>query len=278
MVAPAATACFDTHAHFDGYAMPGEAGAALARARAAGVVRLIAVGGSPAANARALEVAGGFPDAVRAAVGYDRYRAAEADPRDLLRGPLDSPLAVAVGAIGRDYHYEPGTAGAQRELFAAMLALAAATRKPVIVHSREADGDTLDALRRHAAAWPGEPGRIGVLHCFTGGWAFARDLLDLGFMISFSGIVSFRNAQPLRDVAARVPEDRLLVETDTPYLAPVPMRGKPNEPAFVAHVGRCLAVARCVGEAELATATTAAARRTTGTPPCLISGRKCSDA
>jgi TatD DNase family protein len=241
---PAASLVFDTHAHFDAFGMPDEVDAVVARARAAGVARLIAVGGSPEANARALAVAGRYPLAIRAAAGYDRYRAAESDAPGPLGAHLASPLAAAVGEIGLDYHYEPGTAAAQRRLFDAMLALAVATRKPVIVHSREADGDTLDALRRHAAAWPGEPDRVGVLHCFTGGWDFAHALLDLGFMISFSGIVSFRNAQPLRDVAAQVPEDRLLVETDTPYLAPVPMRGRRNEPAFLPHVVAAVAAAR----------------------------------
>jgi TatD DNase family protein len=125
-----------------------------------------------------------------------------------------------------------------------MLDLAAKHRLPVIVHSREADDDTVELLREHVRRWRGDPARIGVLHCFTGTSEFARSVLDLGLMVSFSGIVTFRNADSLRAVAREVPEDRLLIETDTPYLAPVPQRGRPNEPAYVVHVAESLAKIR----------------------------------
>ncbi|MDP2991180.1 MAG: TatD family hydrolase, partial [Kiritimatiellota bacterium] len=115
---------------------------------------------------------------------------------------------------------------------------------PVIVHTREAEAETLAALRAHAAAWRGAPDRIGVMHCFTGGELFARDLLALGFFISFSGIITFKNAGSLLAVAALVPEDRLLIETDAPYLAPEPFRGQPNEPAHVRRVAEILAEIR----------------------------------
>jgi TatD DNase family protein len=125
-----------------------------------------------------------------------------------------------------------------------MLELARKYQLPVIVHSREADDDTMALLQEHVRRWCGDPGRIGVLHCFTGIVGFARKLLDMGLMISFSGIVTFKNANNLRAVARDVPEDRLLIETDTPYLAPVPHRGKSNEPAYVVHVAEILAKIR----------------------------------
>jgi len=135
------------------------------------------------------------------------------------------------------------------------LDLARQVRRPVIVHSREADADTLDLLREHARLWSGPADRIGVLHCFTGSAPFAQSLLDLGLYLSFSGIVTFANADPLRQVAARVPTDRLLVETDAPYLTPVPLRGRKNEPAFLPHVVDCLARVRGESAPALAAAT-----------------------
>ena len=130
----------------------------------------------------------------------------------------------------------------QKALFADMLDLAGELSRPVVVHSREADADTLEHLGRYAAANPDHT--PGVLHCFTGSLEFARALLDIGMYISFSGILTFRNAEDLRQVARQIPEDRILVETDSPYLAPVPLRGKPNQPAYVKHVAACLAELR----------------------------------
>lgn len=254
----------DTHAHFDDFALPEGVAEVLGRARDAGVRRVVAVGGSPAGNERAVAVARHNPGVAMAAVGYDRYRAGEDCADAPLRALLADPCTVAVGEIGLDYHHAPDTAAAQRRLFEEMLALAAEAGKPVVVHSREADEDTLAALRAHARAWRGAAERIGVLHCFTGGAAFAKALLDLGFMLSFSGIVSFRNAGPLREVAASVPEDRLLVETDTPYLAPVPVRGRPNEPAFLPYVVAAVAAARGAPPDAVAAATARNAARLFG--------------
>ena len=147
-----------------------------------------------------------------------------------------------------------------------MLALAAARSLPVILHNRDSDEDMLAHLRAHAAAWKGDPAGIGVLHCYTGGEAMARQLLDLGFHISFSGIVTFRNADPLRSVAKIVPADRLLVETDAPFLAPVPCRGQTNEPALVRHVVTLLAQVRGEDAAALANRTAENAGRLFGWP------------
>ncbi len=247
---------FDTHAHFDAFTDT-EAAEVLRRARGAGVARIVAVGGNLRANAAVLRVAAAHPEMLRAAVGIDRDGAAQAYDLPALELLIreQTGQVVAVGEIGLDYHYAPDTAAAQRGLLEAELDLARRLGLPVIVHSRDADADTVALLTAHAAAWRGDPGRIGVLHCFTEDEPFARALLALGFMISFSGIVTFRNADPLREVARRMPADRLLIETDTPYLAPVPHRGKPNEPAFLPAVAECLARVR--GEAvEAVTAQT----------------------
>jgi TatD DNase family protein len=145
-----------------------------------------------------------------------------------------------------------------------MLEVARSCGKPVVVHSREADEDTLSMLREHVRGWKGAADRIGVLHCFTGGLPFARALVDLGLHIGLSGIVTFRNAESLREVARWVPADRLLIETDAPYLAPVPHRGQRNEPAWVLHVAEALASARSIGLQEVAEQTSVNARRLFG--------------
>lgn len=235
---------FDTHVHFDDFVQDGSLAAVLERAQAAGVRRMLAVGGTPEANATALRLAGEHPETVRAAVGFDRHLAGGPCDMTVLREPAAHPDAVAVGETGLDYFYEPETAAAQKKLFAECLALAAEIRKPVIVHTRAADDDTLGMLTDFSKYWKGDPARLGVLHCFTRDQEFACGLLDLGFYISFSGIVTFANAGPLRETAKFVPDDRLLIETDSPYLAPVPHRGKRCEPAFVAETAKRLAEVR----------------------------------
>lgn len=235
--------CFDSHAHFDPAAGPDVKGW-IDRALAAGVARMIAIGGSPAANEGALNLARARPGCIRATAGFDRDLAPAPPPVEPLRALLADPLVCAVGESGLDYHYEPETAAAQQALFGTVLDLARAAGKPVVVHSREADADTLAMLRAY--------GGPGVLHCFTGSVDFARALLDLGFFISFSGIVTFRNAESLREVARFVPADRMLIETDAPYLAPVPFRGQPNEPARVVEVARAVAAARGAAVEEIA--------------------------
>jgi len=233
---------YDTHAHFEG--APLETAAVMARAALAGVDRLVAVGGSEALNAGALAVAQAYPARVRLALGFDRDQAAAASPEvwiETLRRLAAANPPAAVGETGLDFHYHPETAAAQATLFAAQLGLADEWRLPVIVHTREADDATLRALDE--TPWRGE-GLRGVIHCFTGNKAFAAKLLDRQFAISFSGIVTFRNADLLRESAAFVPDERLLIETDSPFLAPVPKRGERNEPAFVTHVAECLANVR----------------------------------
>jgi TatD DNase family protein len=262
-------ACFDTHVHFSS---ADEILVLVDRAVAAGVRRMVAVGASPVMNTLALAAAHDHPGVVVAALGHDREAAGAVDATTAcleLKQQIESARAggvrvVALGEIGLDFHYHPDLRDAQLALFRAELALARELKLPVIVHSREADGDTVAALCEHAAAWDAGLGPVGVLHCFTGGQAFAEKILDLGFFMSFSGILTFRNADPLRAVAAQVPPDRLLVETDTPYLAPVPIRGQRNEPAFVRHVVACLAQVRHAAVDEMAALTYANAERMFG--------------
>ena len=233
---------YDTHAHFEG--TPVETVALMERAFAAGVTRVVAVGGSAGLNAGALATALAYPGNVRLALGFDRDQAGTAEPEvfvETLRQLAGAHPLAAVGETGLDFHYHPETTDAQCALFAAQLRLADEWKLPVIIHTREADEATLRVL--DATPWRGE-GLRGVVHCFTGNKEFAAQLLARQLAISFSGIVTFRNADMLRESAATVPEDRLLIETDTPFLAPVPMRGQRNEPAFVAHVAACLAAVR----------------------------------
>ncbi|MCL1921932.1 MAG: TatD family hydrolase [Kiritimatiellaeota bacterium] len=235
---------FDTHAHFYAHASPRETTEMMARATAAGVTQIIAVGASADLNSGAIAVATAFPEQVRLALGFDRDQAAEASPETLvetLRILAQSQRLCAVGETGLDFHYHPETADAQCALFAAQLRLADEWQLPVIIHTREADEATLRVLDE--TPWHGN-GLRGVIHCFTGDKAFAAQLLDRHFAISFSGIVTFRNADMLRESAVFVPNDRLLIETDSPFLAPAPQRGKRNEPAFVTHVASCLATVR----------------------------------
>ncbi len=251
----------DSHVHFDTFFEPNTYRETIDRAKAADVCRMIAVGGSADCNARAIALAEEFPDTIGAVIGYDRDEADKHPDLDLVERKLSLPQVVGVGETGLDYHYSPDTVAAQKQLFAAMLKMAAAHELPVVVHSREADDDTYDLLSSHVRTWQGSSGRVGVLHCFTGSFAFAERILDLGLMISFSGIITFKNAGDLRDVAARVPDDQLLIETDTPYLTPVPFRGKPNEPSFVRHVAQQIAEIRHCSLEDIASITTRNAER-----------------
>jgi TatD DNase family protein len=251
----------DSHVHFDSFDAAGDVAPMLGRAAEAGVTRCVAIGGNPSANQVAVRVAKENPSRVRAVVGFDRDQVRESPSRDELASLAAEDVVVGIGETGLDYHYEPGTALEQQALLREMLALGRARKLPVVLHNRDSDGDMMKILREHAAAWSGAPDRIGVLHCYTGGIPMAEQLLALGFHISFSGIVTFRNAESLRQVAMMVPSDRILVETDSPYLAPVPLRGKSNEPAFVKHVVELLAKMRSVSADELASQTSRNASR-----------------
>ncbi len=264
----------DTHVHFRDAHGPADTDALIERAHAAGVVGMIAVGGDDVMNRAALGAAARHPGRVWAAVGRDRDCAVTAGGCSLVAsvaavaGMVDASAAdgtpvVAIGEIGLDFHYRPETADAQIALFRAQLTLASERRLPAIVHSRDAPEATLAALRAVDGAW-GCPGVRGVLHCFTGDAAFAHALVELGMSVSFSGIVTFRNADALRGVARVIPDDRLLIETDTPFLAPVPHRGQSNEPAFLPEVARVLADVRGTTVDAMAELTARNARRLFG--------------
>ena len=256
---------YDTHCHFE-RADPTEIAAILSRAKAAGVEKLMAVGGSPSLNesaALAVEVADEALVApkVVCAVGLDReqvkdLRRETEDARPGLKSNVSSPSLTAWGEIGLDYHYSPETREAQLKLFGEQLEEARRRNLPVVIHTREADDDTLALLREI-------PSR-GIIHCYTGTPGYAKRFLDLGFFISISGIVTFRPADNVRESALVVPDDRILIETDSPFLAPVPMRGQPNEPAFIAHTCEFLAKLRGVSADDFAELTFANAERILG--------------
>jgi len=232
----------DTHAHLDACAEPAEA--LVARARAAGVTRIVTVGTGIESCRAALAVADAH-EGVYAALGIDPHQASspEAGRLDELRALLAHPKAVAVGETGLDGFHHFAEPADQRRLFEAHLALAEELDKPLVVHSREADAETAAAL----AAFAGTV----VLHCFSQPGLLAA-ALERGYYLSFAGNVTYPRAAELREAAARVPTDRILAETDSPYLAPQGLRGQPNEPANVARTLAVLAEARGDDPAELA--------------------------
>jgi TatD DNase family protein len=249
----------DSHCHLDFEAFGPDREQVLARAREAGVTCFICIGsGSDTVSARqSVALAAEQPD-VFAAVGvhpHDVARMSEADWTEL-EGLARAPRVVGIGETGLDFHYNHSPADVQRQAYERFVALARAVGRPVISHVRDAHDDAVDILTRAGAAEVG-----GVIHCFTGGVAEARRYLDLGHHLSFSGILTFKNAQPIRDAAAFAPLDRVLVETDAPYLAPIPHRGKRNEPAFMKETLRVLAEVRGAGVAEVEAATAANTRR-----------------
>lgn len=249
----------DSHCHLDRLdlsAHQGSLDAALEAARQRGVGHFLCIGVS-ADNAAAVKALAERYEDVDCSVGVhplDLEPGAE-PALDWLLKELEHPGVVAIGETGLDYHYEPEAAALQQRSFRLHLDAAKTCGKPVIVHTRAAQADTLTLLRE--AALP----QAGVLHCFTEDWDMAKAALDMGFYISLSGIVTFRNADVLREVARQVPADRLLVETDSPYLAPVPHRGKSNLPQYVREVAEFLAELRGVGFDELAEQTTANFKR-----------------
>jgi TatD DNase family protein len=253
------TEVIDSHCHLDFPQFQDELPEVLGRARQAGVVTMICIGaGSDLAPARAaVALAGREPD-VFASVGIH--------PHDVGSMTEDTWLAlddlarahrvVAIGETGLDYYYDHSPRDAQQIAFRRFIALARAVGRPVVCHIRDAHEEAAQILSDEGAREVG-----GVIHCFTGGVPDARRYLDLGFHISLSGILTFKNAQPIREAAAAAPLDRLMVETDAPYLAPIPHRGKRNEPAFVIHTLALLAELRGIAIDEAAAATTANARR-----------------
>jgi TatD DNase family protein len=246
---------FDTHCHLDSEHNPDGPTALLERARAAGVSAFLCVGvGGRLQAEQALQLAEQHAD-VFASAGvhpHDAARDGTLDFADLFR----HPRVLAVGEVGLDYHYDHSPRETQAEVFRRYIATARALQKPLIIHTRSAPEDTLAILESEGARDAG-----GVIHCFSEDRAFASRALELGFYLSFSGIVTFKTARAIQEVAAWAPADRVLVETDSPYLAPVPLRGKRCEPAFVVHTGKYVANLRGVDEAHFAALTTENARK-----------------
>ncbi len=249
----------DSHCHLAGEEYVADLDAVVARARAAGLAgAMVILAGEDAAEvARLRTVAGAWP-AVVCAVGIHPHSAGRfaGDPEasaEAVTRVLDAePRARAVGEIGLDYHYDFSPRDVQQAVFRAQLRLARSRRLPVAIHTREAEADTFAILADEGAAAVG-----GVFHCFTGDRPMARRALDAGFHISLSGIATFPKAPELREVARLVPPDRLLIETDSPFLSPVPHRGSRNEPARLVHVAEVLARERGVTVDELAAQTSA---------------------
>lgn len=227
----------DSHCHLDrlDFAKLGtDLDGALAAARARGVKHFLCVGVDLETLPNVLAVAEAYDD-VSASVGVHPLHLESLEPEiEQLIELAAHPRVVAIGETGLDYHYEQESPTDQQRRFRKHIEASRRTGKPLVVHTRAARADTIAILREEGAT-------AGVMHCFTEDWDMAKAALDLGFYISFSGIVSFANATELRDVACKVPLDRILIETDSPWLAPVPYRGKTNQPAYVVDVARVIA-------------------------------------
>jgi TatD DNase family protein len=262
-----ALALADAHCHLDPHHFGEGPDAVMERARAAGVIGFVVVGlAGPAHDAQdeieparfAVNLARRNAGHVAACVGLHPHDAsAYSEPLcDGLRALAVGPEAIAVGEMGLDYHYDHSPRDKQRQVFARLIALAREVKKPIVVHTRSAAQDTLAILEGEGAREVG-----GIIHCFSEDRAFASRALDLNFDLSFSGIVTFKNARSVQDVAAWAPGDRILVETDSPYLSPVPLRGQKCEPAHVVHTLRFVAQLRATPVDELAALTLANTER-----------------
>ena len=232
----------DSHCHIDGPEYDADRAEVIARAHDAGVTKMLNVGtGDPASDVfeRAVALAEHHQE-IYAAVGvhpHDAKLFGDAAEQLLLALVRRSEKVIAWGEIGLDYHYDHSPRGVQREVFRRQLRLARKANLPVVIHSRSADEETIEILRQELTGYE----RAGVLHCFGGSLTMAQQAIELGFYISFSGNLTFKKAEDLRTVASKLPLERLLIETDCPYLTPVPFRGRRNEPARVVETARCLA-------------------------------------
>jgi TatD DNase family protein len=252
----------DSHCHLDSDQFDNDREEVIERARAAGVTHMVAIG-----------TGNGPPDleaGIRLADRYEFfYATAGVHPHDASKSTSETlhqlssltqhEKVVAVGEIGLDYHYDFSPRDTQLQVFIDQMKIAEAAKKPIVIHTREAWDDTISALRTH---W--NPDRGGIMHCFSGNPTQAEQALDLGFYLSFGGIVTFPKALDIQESARLCPPARLLIETDAPYLAPVPKRGKRNEPSFMVETAKKLASLRAVSAEEIAATTTANFRRLCG--------------
>ncbi|OQW30871.1 MAG: hydrolase TatD [Nitrospira sp. SG-bin1] len=247
----------DTHTHLDDARYNDDREAVIARAREAGVEAFITIGCDLATSQAAVQLADRHPF-VYASIGVHPHEVKHIQDTwyDEFRRLAKHRQVVAYGEIGLDFHYNHSSPKDQRERFREQVQLARELKLPVIIHTREAQEDTITILKEEKASDVG-----GVFHCFSGDAWLAKDALDLGFYLSFSGILTFQNATMLREIAANTPLDRLLIETDCPYLTPVPYRGKRNEPAYVSQVAKQLASLHNMSVDEIAGRTSGNAKR-----------------
>lgn len=251
----------DSHCHLDFENLEADRAGVLARARAAGVVHMVTVGCAkhPDDVRASIAIAELHPGLISATIGvhpHDAEHYGDALEAALAEAAAE-PVVVAIGEMGLDFHYDNSPRDRQRDAFRRQIAIARQLAKPIVVHTRSAPDETLAILKEEQARDVG-----GIIHCFSEDSAFARRALDLGFVASFSGLVTFRRGvDAIREAARTQPHDALLVETDAPFLAPIPYRGKRNEPAYVAHTARALAELRGDDEGELRRVSTENARR-----------------
>jgi len=250
----------DSHCHLDSKEFDADREEVIERALAAGVEHMLAIGtgsGPPDLEA-GLRLADKYP-AFFATIGIHPHDAAKAEPAHYRRlaDLLTHPKVVAVGEIGLDYHYDFSPREVQKSAFIEQMSIAASARKPIVIHTRQGWDDTVALIERH---WTPH-GLGGIMHCFSGGVAEMQRALDLGFYLSFGGIVTFPKALEVQAAAKAAPRDRILVETDAPYLAPVPKRGKRNEPALIIHTAKKLAELRGESLEEVCSATSENFRR-----------------
>jgi len=244
----------DSHAHIQGKEYAGETVAVIQRAAEAGVAQIVVVGGAGdmSSNTAGVALAESWPN-LYATVGMHPHDAKDFGEEELqqLRELAAHPKVIAIGETGLDYYYNHSPREVQRRVFAQFIRLAIETELPLVVHERDAAREAAELLRGE-----GMGKARGVIHCFTGDYNAARVYLDLGFYLSFTGIITFKNADPLRDVVRRVPLENMFVETDSPYLTPVPYRGKRNEPAYVRFVAGAIASVKSLNVEEVARVTT----------------------
>src|SRR6266576_3731583 len=250
----------DSHAHIDAEQFAEDRDAMLERARASGVTTLVAIGTGP--GPEKLDAAMPFAeqhDWIYTTVGIHPHEAKEVTQAHLdeLARLAQHPKVIAWGEIGLDYFYDHSPRDVQATVFRSQMELARAAKLPIIIHCRDAWDDCLALIEQH---WR-PTGLAGILHCFTGTFGHAKRGLDMGFLISFAGNATYPKTQNIRDVAKEIPLDRILIETDSPFLAPQPYRGKRNEPAYVAEVAKTLATVRNLSTDEIATATSENFRR-----------------
>jgi len=246
----------DSHAHLDGKQFDSDREQVIARAREAGVQTMVAIGngdGPPTLDA-GIQLAEKYPF-IYATIGIHPHEARLADDAayQTMERLARHPKVIAWGEIGLDYYYDHSPRDTQRQVFSRQMELAAAAKFPIVIHNRPSDGSDNawdDCLAMINQQWAPN-GLRGILHCFTGNWGQAKRALDMGFMISFAGNLTFPKAQQIRDAALEVPLDRILIETDCPYLAPVPHRGKRNEPSFVKETAGKLAELRGLSTEEV---------------------------